>query len=292
MNEVNNNSSRGKIRRRKFFKNMFSRKIVIVGTSFVVLFVLMAIFVEVLAPYPPNEQDFSRQFLHPSAQHWLGTDMYGRDVLSRVIYGSRISLIIGVIAVTLATVVGCGIGMISAYKGGIVDIVIQRLVETFYSIPQTVITLALCAVFGNNLVNLTILLAISTIPGYVRMMRAQVLLIKQQEYVTAAKVIGCPDKRLMLKHLLPNSISPIIVMLTQNVGGTIIAEAGLSFLGLGVAPPTATWGTLIADGREFLTEAPALALGPGFAIILLVIGLNMMGDGLRDAMDPRLRGTK
>jgi peptide/nickel transport system permease protein len=261
-----------------------------VGTAFVAVFVFMAVFADILVPYPPNELDLSKQFLPPSGNHWLGTDMYGRDILSRIIAGSRLSLIIGVVAVLLSALVGCGIGTLSGYMGGIVDMVVQRLVDTFYSIPQTILTLALCAVFGRSLVNLVILLALSTIPGYVRMMRAQILVTMQQDYIPSAKVIGCPTGRLVFKHLLPNSISPIIVMITQNVGGTIIAEAGLTFLGLGVELPTSTWGSLIADGREFITNAPSLAISPGIAILLLVIGLNMMGDGLRDAMDPRLRG--
>lgn len=275
---------------KKTIKTLFARKVAMFSAVVVVLFILLAVFAPVIAPYDPNYADFASFLQGPSGTHLLGTDNYGRDVLSRIIYGTRVSLIIGVLAVMIACVIGTFFGMVAGYFGGIVDDVISRLMEAIRAIPQIILAMALTAVFGSGIRNLAIILGISSMAGYVRMMRGQVLTIKQADYIMAGKLQGNKDFRLMFKHILPNSISPIIVMMTQQVGSTILSEAGLSFLGLGISAPTASWGSMVSEGRLFLMQNPVFALTPGICVAVLVICLNMFGDGVRDALDPRLRG--
>ena len=262
----------------------------VVSAVVVALFIVMAVFAPLITPYDPNFADFASFLQGPSKAHLLGTDNYGRDVLSRIIYGTRVSLIIGVLAVMIACVIGTFFGMVAGYFGGIVDDVINRITEAIRAIPQIILAMALTAVFGSGIRNLAIILGISSMAGYVRMMRGQVLTIKQSDYIMAGKLQGNKNFRLMFRHILPNSISPIIVMMTQQVGQTILAEAGLSFLGLGISAPTASWGSMVSEGRLFLLQNPVFALTPGVCVAVLVICLNMLGDGVRDALDPRLRG--
>jgi len=277
-------------RRRKFIGALFNRKIVIIGAAGVAFFVFLAVFAPLVAPYDPDEVHFADSLVGPSAKYLLGTDQFGRDLLSRIIYGTRVSLIVGVLAVSLACVIGTFFGMIAAYFGGWADDLITRITEAIRAIPQVVFALALTAVFGSGIRNLAIILGLSTLPSYVRMMRAQVLSNREMDYIMAARLQGNKDFRLMLVHILPNSISPIIVMMTQNVGGTILAEAGLSFLGLGISLPTASWGSMVSEGQPYLMQNMVFALAPGLCVAMFVICLNILGDGLRDALDPRLRG--
>lgn len=274
----------------KFTRTLFSRKIVSFSGFFILLFLVIAVFAPVVAPYDPDFADFAAYLQGPSGLHFLGTDSYGRDVLSRIIYGTRVSLIIGVLAVVIACAVGTFFGMVAGYFGGLVDDVINRLTEAIRAIPQVVLAMALTAVFGGGIRNLALILGISSMAGYVRMMRGQVLSIRESDYIMAAKLQGNKNFQLMFKHILPNSISPIIVMMTQQVGNTILSEAGLSFLGLGISAPTASWGSMVSEGRMFLLQNPVFALTPGICVAVLVISLNMFGDGIRDALDPRLRG--
>lgn len=274
----------------KFTRTLFSRKIVSFSGFFILLFLVIAVFAPVVAPYDPDFADFAAYLQGPSGLHFLGTDSYGRDVLSRIIYGTRVSLIIGVLAVVVACAVGTFFGMVAGYFGGLVDDVINRLTEAIRAIPQVVLAMALTAVFGGGIRNLALILGISSMAGYVRMMRGQVLSIRESDYIMAAKLQGNKNFQLMFKHILPNSISPIIVMMTQQVGNTILSEAGLSFLGLGISAPTASWGSMVSEGRMFLLQNPVFALTPGICVAVLVISLNMFGDGIRDALDPRLRG--
>lgn len=262
-------------KRKLFFKTLFSRKIVLVSAIVVLLIILIAIFADFLMPYNPNQISIPERNQGMSAAHWLGTDEYGRDLLSRVIAGSRVSLIVGLLAVIIACVIGTTLGMIAGYFGGVVDDIINRTSEAVRVIPQIVFA---------------IVLGISNTTVYIRMMRSQVLSIKERDYIMAGKLQGNSNFRLMFHHILPNSISPIIVTMTQQVGNTILSEAGLSFLGLGISKPTATWGALVNGGRSFLLTNPIYSLAPGIAIALLVICLNTLGDGVRDALDPRLRG--
>lgn len=269
---------------------MFDRKMVRVGAVGVALFILIAIFAGVIAPHDPNATDVSAILQTPNKVHLLGTDQYGRDTLSRIIYGSRISLIIGVLAVSISCVAGLTIGLISAYFGGWVDMIIMRLCEVVISIPAIMINIALIAIFGNTIYDLAVILGISTIPGYIRMMRAMALNIRRSDYVQVAQMQGARSFYIMLRHVLPNSISPLLVMMMTNVGTTILAEAGLSFLGIGITIPIASWGSMVNQGRAYLISNPILAIAPGLCVSLLVICLNTLGDGVRDAIDPRLRG--
>lgn len=275
----------------RFIKTLFQRRIVVVAAIVVLLFVIVAVFAKWIAPYDPNEQNYSAYLSNPSLEHPLGTDKYGRDLLSRLIYGAQVSLLVGVVAVSVGAIVGTLIGMVAGYFVGTADIVIMRICEAVMGIPQIILCMALRSVMGSSLIGLVLILGFTSIPGYVRMMRAQVLSARNSDYIMAAQVQGNRSFSIMLKHILPNCISPIIVMMSQTVGATILAEAGLSFLGLGISPPTPAWGGMVSDGRDYLTQLPIFALSPGVCVILLVMSLNILGDGLRDALDPRLRGN-
>lgn len=279
-----------KEKRKAFFRRLFSRKIVIFASIIVVFFIIVAIMAPILAPCDPYEINFMEILSSPSLEHPLGTDNYGRDLLSRIMYGARISLIIGVVAVMIACAVGTLLGMVAAYFGGAVDAFIMRACEAVRAVPQTVFAMALIAVLGNGFWKLALILGVSNIPGYTRTMRAQSLSIKNSDYIVAAKLQGNRPLRLMYRHFLPNCISPIIVQMTQQVGATILAEAGLSFLGIGISIPLASWGCMVSDGKAYLLDSPLFALVPGLCVAVLVIGLNILGDGVRDALDPRLRG--
>ena len=276
--------------RMRFVRAMFSRKIVVAATVIVVLVILAALFADVLAPYHPNEQDLCHILQGPGNGHLFGTDAFGRDVLSRLIHGARVSLAVSLVAVIIACVIGTVLGMYAAYFGGVVDAVIMRVCEALRSVPAVILAMALVSVFGGGAKNVAIILGISTIPGYVLMMRAQVLSVSNRDFVTAARLQGASSHRVLYRHILPNCLSPLIVMMTQQVGSTILSEAGLSFLGVGITIPTASWGTMVADGKAVMLQNPYLSLIPGLCVAILVISLNTMGDGIRDALDPHLRG--
>ena len=277
-------------KRRKFLKTLFGRKVVIVATVGVILFILLAIFAGIITPYDVSANDPYNMLAKPSLAHPLGTDQFGRDTLTRLIYGTRVSLIVGVVAVTIACVIGVVLGLFAAYFGGWADMLITRFSDALMSIPMIMIALALIAILGQGITNLALILGISTIPGYIRLMRGQGLIVKQSDYVKAGRLQGGKSLYMMIRHILPNAISPIIVMMTQQIGFAILMESGLSFIGVGVSIPIASWGTMVADGKNYLVTNPILAISPGVAIALLVICFNVLGDGLRDALDPRLRG--
>ena len=277
-------------KRKKFMQLMFGRKIVVVATAVVMLFILTSVFAGVISPYDPNEASLYESNQPPSSAHLLGTDNLGRDTLSRLFYGGRVSILVGVFATFVAAAVGVVLGMIAAFFGGWVDVVIMRLCESIMAIPSIVLSMSLITIFGSGLVNMAVILGVSCVPLFVRMMRAQTLSVKQNDYIKACQTQGANDYYIMFKHVLPNAISPIIVMMTQMVGGMILMESGLSYLGVGLKIPTASWGTMISDGKTYITANPAMAFAPGICIALLVVCLNVLGDGIRDAMDPRLRG--
>lgn len=276
---------------RRFSRVFFSRKLVVFGLVIIILLIITAIFAPIIAPYNPYEQDFSQTLSQPSKQHMLGTDSLGRDSLSRLIYGSQTSLIIGFLAVTIAASTGMALGLVAAYFGGITYVLIMRFIDALMSFPMLVLALVLASLFGGGLKNVIIALGISMVAGYARLMCGQVLSVKENEYITAARAVGASNLRIMLAHILINCFPPLIVMITMMLGTCILAEAGLSFLGLGIAPPGASWGAMVSDGYHYLLTNPVLSFAPGLAIMLVVLAFNVVGDGLRDALDPRLRGS-
>lgn len=276
---------------RRFRRVFFSRKLVIFGLIIIVALILTAIFAPLIAPYNPNKQDTSHPLFQPSREHLLGTDALGRDTLSRVIYGSRVSLFVGLTAIAIAGSVGVTLGLIAGYLGGLVFAIIMRTMDALMAIPMMVLVLVLAAMLGGGLRNVVFSLSFGAIAIYTRMMCGQVLSIRENDYILAGRAMGAKNWRIMLFHLLPNAFPPIIVIMTMQLGIMILAEAGLSFLGVGIEPPTASWGAMVTDGYRYLLTNPILSFAPGLAVMLVVFAYNMVGDGLRDALDPRLRGT-
>ena len=272
-------------------KILFSRKATAISAIFIVLLILVALFADVLAPYGINDQNLKLRNGAPSAQHPLGTDSYGRDVLSRLIYGSRLSLLVAFVSVVVAGVIGSLIGLLSGFCGGIVDSVIMRLTDALMTFPTIVFALGIASALGQNTRNLIIAIGISTIPPYVRTIRGEVMKVRGQTFIKASRVIGASPARQMLAHVLPNCVAPVIITASVGLGGSIMTEATLSFLGLGVKPPATSWGVMVSDGFTALTTAPHLALIPGIAIALVVMAFNFLGDGIRDALDPHVRGN-
>lgn len=276
---------------RRFFRVFLGRGLVVFGLVIVLIFVVLAIFANQIAPYDPLERNLSEALQQPNAKHLLGTDQIGRDTLSRLIHGTRISLIVGLLVVTMAGGLGVILGAIAGYSGGIIGAVIMRLMDTLMTIPMMILALAISALLGGGLKNVVIALGIGLIPGYARMMASQVMVAKETDYVMAERAMGATNARMLIRHIAPNCFSPILVMVTMMMGTTILAEAALSFLGIGITPPTPAWGSMVTDGRNYLLSNPMLSIAPGVAIMLLVFSFNMVGDGLRDALDPRLRGV-
>lgn len=275
---------------RRFLRAMFSRKLVIVGAVGTTFFVLVAIFAPLIATHDPNFIENGNFLQDPSLEHLFGTDMYGRDLFSRVVYGARVSLLTGVVSVLMATVIGTFLGMLAAYCGGVVDMVLMRICEVMHTIPQLAISMTLITILGSSMGAMAVILCIGGIWGTLRMMRASALSIMSNDYVLAARLSGEPMIKILYKHVLPNSISPIIVSATQAVGMTIMMESGLSFLGVGIKVPTASWGSIINEAKTYLLIKPLYALIPCVCLALLIISLNLLGDGIRDALDPTLRG--
>lgn len=259
------------------------------GLILTVVLVLAALAAPLLAPYDPNTQDTARRLEAPSNDHLLGLDDLGRDVLSRVIFGARVSLRVGFSVVLLAALTGVTLGAISGYFGGAIDVLVMRLCDILLAFPGILLAIALVAVLGPSLNNVILALATIGWVGYARLVRGQVLKVREMEYVTAAKALGAKSPRVILRHVLPNVINPVIVMATLGLAGAILSEAALSFLGLGVQPPTPSWGAMLTAGRRYLGLANHLAIFPGAAIMLAVMGLNFLGDGLIDALDPKYR---
>ena len=275
---------------RRFFRVFLGRGLVVFGLVIVLIFLILAAFANQIAPYDPLERNLSEALQQPNAKHLLGTDQIGRDTLSRLIHGARISLIVGVLVVTIAGGFGVILGAIAGYFGGIIGAIIMRLMDTLMTIPMMILALAISALLGGGLKNVVIALGFGLIPGYARMMASQVLVAKETDYILAERAIGATNARMLIRHIVPNCFSPILVMITMMMGTTILAEAGLSFIGIGITPPTPAWGSMVTDGRNYLLSNPMLSIAPGVAIMLLVFSFNMVGDGLRDALDPRLRG--
>jgi peptide/nickel transport system permease protein len=275
----------------RFFKVFLNRGVVVFGIIIILLFIIAAVFAPWLAPYDPAKIDMNNTLLQPSKAHWLGTDALGRDVLSRTMYGTQTSLLIGFFVVVLGSIVGMALGLIAGYFGGWIYSIIMRLIDTLMAFPMLILALLVASLLGSGLRNVIMALAFTMVPAYARLMCGQVMSVKENDYILAGRSMGASHTRLMLRHLAPNCFPPLIVMMTMMLGTTILAEAGLSFIGIGVQPPTATWGNMVNDGRQFLLTNPLLSFSPGLAIMLVVYAFNMVGDGLRDALDPQLRGV-
>lgn len=262
------------------------------GFVIIVSIFFVAIFAPWISPYDPNAFDVKKILLAPSAQHWMGTDGLGRDVFSRMIHGSQISLLVGLVAVGISTVIGIILGALAGYYRGWVDTIIMRLVDVMLSIPSFFLILAVIAFLTPNIINIMVVIGLTSWMSVTRLVRAEFLSLSEQEFVMASRTLGAKDARLIFTHLLPNSLTPIIVSAVLGVAGAVLMESGLSFLGLGVQAPQASWGNILADGREYIQFAWWLSLYPGMAILITVLGYNLLGEGLRDALDPRGQPTK
>jgi peptide/nickel transport system permease protein len=275
------------IARRQAFRRAFANREVVIGGAIVLLFVLVACLAPLLAPYDPLQANFLTIRKAPSWAHPFGTDEVGRDVLARVIYGARTSLLAGVVSVSIAVVIGVLFGLLAGYIGGVFDLLAMRLIDAMLAIPSLVLAIALAAFLGPNLTNAMIAIGITATPAFVRLTRAQVMAVKVETYVEAAISVGDTHLQLLTRHILPNAINPIIVQVTLSISTAIIAEASLSFLGLGQQPPSPSWGSMLNAARGFLIQAPWMAIWPGAAIFVVVVSFNLLGDGLRDLLDPR-----
>jgi len=276
---------------KRFLRVFLKRRVVVFCFSILTLIVLIAFLAPLFAPYEPNAQDLTKSYQEPSAEHLLGTDILGRDVLSRIIYGTRVSLSVGLVSVAIAGTLGMLLGLFAGVIGGWVDTVIMRVIDMMMSIPLIILALFIGSVLGKGLGNVMLAVGIAMIPSYARLTRGQVKSIKQLDYVVASTVSGSSRLKTIFVHILPNSLSPNIVLMTMNLGSAILIEAALSYLGLGINPPMASWGAMIADGYNKLRTLPLLSIAPGVAIMVTVLSFNIVGDALRDSLDPRLRGT-
>nr|WP_017473597.1 ABC transporter permease [Amphibacillus jilinensis] len=277
-------------REQSFLRKLLRNRFAALGLVIIFILIITAIFAPWIATHSPNAMDVSKSLLSPGQQgHLLGTDSYGRDTFSRIVYGSRISLIVGVSAVLFGAIFGSLLGLISGYVGGRTDSIIMRMVDGMMAFPFILLAIVLMTVLGQGLVNVVIAIGVSNIPGFARVFRGQVLSVKEAEYIEVTRSLGAKHGRILFKHIVPNSIAPLIVYATMSIAGAIISEASLSFLGLGIEPPTASWGSMLQEGKDFLVLSPQLATVSGLAILFTVLGINLFGDGLRDALDPKMK---
>ncbi|WP_046862505.1 ABC transporter permease [Microvirga massiliensis] len=274
---------------RRALRRLAHRKGAMVALGIIVLIILVAIFAPLIAPYDPAQQSWSAVRKAPSAAHWFGTDEVGRDILSRIIYGARASLSAGVISVAIAIAVGVPLGLLAGYVGGLLDGLISRLTDAMLACPFLILAIALAAFLGPSLGNAMIAIGITATPIFVRLTRGQVLSVRSEDYVEAARAIGNPHWRIAVRHILPNVLPQLLVQATLTIAAAVIAEASLSFLGLGQQPPAPSWGFMLNAAQRFLTNAPWMAVWPGLAIFITVLSFNLLGDGLRDALDPRAK---
>jgi ABC-type dipeptide/oligopeptide/nickel transport system permease subunit len=275
-----------------FFRFLKQNPFAMIGTAVIVISVLTSVFVPLLPIPDPLAQDLPNRFKPPSTEHLFGTDNYGREVLSRVIWGGRISIFVGTFSVALASIIGVTVGLISGYFGKFLDVVIMRVTDILLSFPALLLAMAICAAIGSSLWNVIIAISIVSVPRLSRLVRGSTLSVKEEDFVEAARALGQKPVKIIFFHILPNILSPILVMVTLWIPAAIMTEASLSFLGLGVMPPTPTWGNIISEGKSYLQNAPWIAVFPGIAIILVVLAFNFVGDAVRDALDPRLKGER
>lgn len=276
---------------RRFFKVFLGRPVVVFGVIVILVLIICAVFPEWIAPYDPIKQDLKSVLLQPSSEHLLGTDALGRDLLTRIIFGARTAVMVGVVALGIAAVSGMILGLLAGYFGGITYVIIMRFIDALMAFPVMLLALAIAVLLGGGLINVMVAIGIGMMSGYARVMCGQAISVRENDYILAARSSGASNIRIMVRHVLPNCFPPMIVLMTMMIGMTILFEAGLSFLGIGIKEPTVAWGSLVNDGYKYLLSYPLLSTAPGIAIIVVVYAFNMVGDGVRDAIDPRLRGT-
>ncbi|MGF0095583.1 ABC transporter permease [Peptoniphilus sp. SGI.035] len=276
-------------RLKNFFKYYSRNKIAVIALGILILLIFAAIFADVLSPYDYTEQFPKDNFLKPSSAHLMGTDNFGRDIFSRVLHGAKVSLKIGFTSVIISTIIGVIIGAFAGYYEGIFDSIIMRVMDTILSIPQLVLAIALAAALGNGMKNLILAVSLSSIPSYARIVRSQVMSVKNLEYIESARLSGVKTFKLIFAEILPNCFAPIIVQATIGVGTAILSAASLSFIGMGIMPPEAEWGQMLSEGRAYIRNYPHITLFPGLAIAITILVLNIVGDALRDAFDPKFR---
>lgn len=275
----------------EIWRRLKKNKMAMLGLTILVMLALTAIFADVIADYDTKviAQDIPNRLQGPSMEHWCGTDEFGRDIFARLVHGSRVSLVVGLISVSISLFIGGALGAIAGYYGGRVDNVIMRIMDIFLAVPSILLAMTIVAALGTSLVNVMLAIGVSGVPGYARIVRASVMSIKDQESVEASRAIGAKSPTTIFREILPNCLAPIIVQATLSVAGAILSTASLSFIGLGVQPPSPEWGAMLSGGRNYLRDALHLTLFPGLAIVITILALNLLGDGLRDALDPRLK---
>lgn len=283
-------AAKKKSKENSVWRRLLKNKLALVGMIIIAIMVIFSLFAPLIATHPPNAMDLANSLSEPGVDgHLLGTDNYGRDLFSRIIYGTQISLIVGIFAIGLGGMIGTLLGLVAGYYGGKWDAIIMRLMDGLFAFPFILLSIALMTVLGAGLFNVILAIGVANIPGFARIVRGQVLAVKEEEYIEVTRSLGANNSRIIFHHILPNCMAPIIVYATMNVAGAIISEAALSFLGLGVQPPTASWGSILKDGKDFLVLSPHMATFSGLAILLSVLGFNLFGDGLRDALDPKMK---
>ena len=266
-------------------------KMAVLGLIIVIIMILAAIFADVIADYDEVaiKQDMSIRLQKPSAEHWFGTDELGRDIFARIVHGTRVSLYVGAISVAISLFCGGFLGAVAGYYGGKIDNIIMRILDVFPAIPAMLLATAIVTALGSSMINLLLAVGVASIPGFARVTRASVLTVRDQEFIEAARAIGAKDSTIIWTHILPNCLAPLIVQCTLRIGKAIVFTASLSFIGLGIKQPTPEWGAMLSGSREFIRDNPHMVLFPGLAIMLIVLALNVLGDGLRDALDPKLK---
>lgn len=275
--------------RKRLLRRFMQHKPAVFGVIFIIFLVILALFSPWIAPYDPVASNLRLRGAPPSAEHWFGNDDIGRDILSRLIYGTRIALIVGLGATTIAVTIGVLVGATAGYFGGKVDFFLSRLVDALMAFPILALLLTLSSIFGPSLRNVVIVIGVTFWASYARVIRAEVLSLRERDYVLAARASGASNARIILRHIVPNAIGPVIILASLAIGSVIIFESALSFLGMGIQRPTPSWGTMLSDGREYIRNYPHIAIAPGLAIAFTVLAFNLVGDGLRDALDPRER---
>ena len=274
---------------RDVWHSLKNNKSALFGMAIIFLLFFFAITADFIAPYGIDEQNLALGIVKPGSGYPMGTDNFGRDIMSRLIHGSRISLMVGFVSVSISLLIGGSLGAIAGFFGGKLDNVIMRFMDVLLAIPSILLAISIVSALGPGLVNVMIAVGISSIPSYARIVRASVITLKDQEFIEAARAVGTSNFRIIAKHLIPNSLAPIIVQATLGVAGAILSAAGLSFIGLGIQPPTPEWGAMLSTGRQYIRDYPHITAFPGLAIMITIFGLNLFGDGLRDALDPRLK---